>query len=201
MSLKRQYENVGVFLIRLYGIRSKQNSFLGSYLTNRKQCTKVNNYSSSFQAIKCGVPQGSAIGPLLFLIYVNDLPCASSFQTTLFADDTSLHLSHKDIKMLQHNVQNELDKVDTCMRSNRLSINYNKTAYMILTATRSQNCNFEIFTNGVRIQQTDSIKYLGVIIDNKLSWKPQIRSLCGKLSQVCGVVCKIRHFADIKLCV
>jgi len=71
------------------------------------------------------------MGPLLFLIYVNDLPCASSFQTTLFADDTILHLSHKDIKMFQLNVQNELDKVNTCMRSNRLSINYNKTAYMI----------------------------------------------------------------------
>jgi len=116
--------------------------------------------------------------PLLFLIYVNDLPCASSFQTTLFADDTSLHLSHKDIKTLQLDIQNELDKVDTWMRSNRLSINYNKTGYMILTATRSQNCNFEISMNGVRIQQTDSIKYLGVIIDNKLSWKPQISSLC-----------------------
>jgi len=182
-----------------YGIRGKQNSFFESYVTNRKQCTKVNNYASSFQTIKCGVPQGSVMGPLLFLIYVNDLPCASSFQTTLFADDTRLHLSHKDIKMLQLDVQNELDKVDTWMRSNRLSINYNKTAYMILTATRSQNCNFEISMNGVRIQQTDSIKDLGVIIDNKLSWKPQISSLCRKLSQACGIVCKIRHFADIKI--
>ena len=67
---------------------------------------------------------------------------------------------------------------------------------MILTATHSQNCNFKIPTNGVRIQQTDSI---GVIIDNKLSWKPQISSLCGKLSQACGVVCKIRHFGDMKI--
>jgi len=60
------------------------------------------------------------MGPLLFLIYVNDLPCASSFQTTVFADDTSLCLSHKDIKTLQLHVQNEIDKVDTWMRSNRL---------------------------------------------------------------------------------
>jgi len=67
------------------------------------------------------------------------------------------------------------------MRSNRLlSINYNKTAYIKLTATRSQNCNFEISMNGVRIQQTDSIKYFGVIIGNKPSWKPQISSFCGK---------------------
>ena len=70
---------------------------------------------------------------------------------------------------------------------------------MILTATRSQNCNFEISVNGVRIQQTDSINYLGVLIDNKLSWKPQISSLCRKLSQACGIVCKIRHFSDIKI--
>jgi len=66
------------------------------------------------------------MGPLLFLIYVNDLPCASSFQTTLFEDDTSLHLSYKVIETLQLNVQNELDKVDNWMRSSRLSINYNK---------------------------------------------------------------------------
>jgi len=70
---------------------------------------------------------------------------------------------------------------------------------MILTATRSQNCIFEISMNGVRIQQTDSIKYLGVIIDNKLLWKPQSSSLCRNLSQACGIVCKIRHFADIKI--
>ena len=80
------------------------------------------HYSSDFQTIECGVPQGSVMGPLLFLVDVNDLPFASGFQTTLFADDTSLHLSHKDIKTLQLNVQNEFDKVDTWMRSNRLSI-------------------------------------------------------------------------------
>ena len=70
---------------------------------------------------------------------------------------------------------------------------------MILTTTRSQKCNFEISMNGVRIQQTDNIKYLGVIIDNKLPWKLQSSSLCRKLSQACGVVCKIRHFADMKI--
>jgi len=159
----------------------------------------VDRFKSNFQTIECGVPQGSVMGPLLFLICVNELSCASSFQTTLFAGDNSFHLSHKDIKTLQFNVQNELDNVDSWMRSNRLSINYNKTAYMIVTATPSQNCNFEISMNGVRIQQTDSIKYLGVIIDNKLSWTPQISSLCRKHSQACGVVCKIRHFADIKI--
>ena len=141
-----------------HGIRGKQNSFFESYLTNRKQCTKINNYSSSFQTIGCRVPQGSVMGPLLFLIDVNDLSCASSFQTTLFADDTSLHSSHKDIKTLQLNVQNELDKVDTWMRSNRFYQYNNKTAYMILTATRSQTFNFEISMNGVRIQQTTILK-------------------------------------------
>jgi len=126
LDLSKAFDTIDhkILLLKLmyYGIRGKQLIF-ESYLTNRKQCTKVNNYLSSFQTIKCGIPYGSVMGPLLFLIYVNNLPCASSFQTTLFADDTSLHLSHKDIKMLQLNVQNEMDKVDTWMRSNRLSTN------------------------------------------------------------------------------
>ena len=70
---------------------------------------------------------------------------------------------------------------------------------MVLAARCSQNCNFEISMNGVRKQQNDCINYLCVIIDNKLSWKPQISCHSGKLSQACGVVCKIRHFADMKI--
>ena len=124
---------------------------------------------------------------------------ASRFQITLFTDDISFHLCHKDNKTLQTNVENELDKVDTWMKSTRLSTKSSKAAYIILTTTRSSNCRFEFCMNGAKIQQTDSIMYLGAVITNKLSWKPQNSSLCGKLSQACGVVCKLRHFADIKI--
>ena len=85
------------------------------------------------------------------------------------------------------------------MRSNILPMNCRQTDYKILTTTPLSSCKFEICVNGVKIQQTDSIKHLGVIIDNNLSWKPQICSICGKLSQASCVEVKLRHFSDMNL--
>ena len=95
-----------------YGFRGSVLKFFESYLKIRKICTKVDNILSRFYSVSCGVPQGSVLGPILFLLYVNDLPNVSKFKTTLFADDTNLHMSHSDLSLLQMEVSQEINKVD-----------------------------------------------------------------------------------------
>ena len=98
-----------------------------SYLTNRLQYTFVNGTKSNLSKVKCGVPQGSTLGPSLFLIYVNDLPNISNLITTLFASDTVLTMTNSSIMTLQHRANKELMKIDEWLRLNKLSLNYSKT--------------------------------------------------------------------------
>ena len=95
-----------------FGFRDNAKLFLSNYLSNRYQYTRVSNYRSSLRTVTCGVPQGSALGPLLFLLYVSDLPSSSNFKTTLFADNTLFQLSDCNIKKLEKRVNNELNKIN-----------------------------------------------------------------------------------------
>ena len=95
-----------------FGFRGLSLDLIQSYLSNRSQYTKINNHQSYPSNVNCGVPQGSSLGPLLFLIYINDLPTASSFETILFADDAFLTLSDKNLNSLQKRVNDELFKID-----------------------------------------------------------------------------------------
>ena len=95
-----------------YGFRGKIWNILKSYLENRKICSEINQKTSSLCKITCGIPQGSVLGPLRFLLYVNDLPNASKFKITLFADDANLHFSHQQPKFLQKLVNEEFKIID-----------------------------------------------------------------------------------------
>ena len=105
LDLRKAFDSVSheILLKKLYhyGFRGKMFNLLSSYLSGRQICTKINDKLSSLRPVKYGVPQGSVLGPLLFLLYVNDLPNVSKFETTLFADDTTLHLAHHDFNILQ----------------------------------------------------------------------------------------------------
>jgi len=109
-----------------FGIRGIPLMLMKSYLSNRRQFTFVQNLASKINKIICGVPQGSTLGPLFFIMYVNDLPKCSLFSTKLYADDTYLCLAHSDLKQLKLMVSNELIKVEERMRLNKVSINYAK---------------------------------------------------------------------------
>ena len=127
---------------------------MNSYLKDRKICTKVDNSISKLHSVKFGVPQGSVLGLLFFLLYVNDLPEASHFETTLFADDTNLHLSHSNVKTLQVQVSLEMKNIENWISKNKLTINYKKCAFMVISNTSNPNSDFQISINHNLIDRT-----------------------------------------------
>ena len=120
----------------------------------------------------CFVHQGSVILPLLFLIYINDITKASLFHATLFPDDINLHMSNSCFNVLQTIVNLELCKIDNWLRANQLSHYYNKTSFMLLNSQKHNPTSFKVIINNHSISPEDKLKYLGVLLDNKLSWKP-----------------------------
>jgi len=121
----------------------------------------------------CGVPQGSTLGPLL--LYVNDLPLVSNFETILFADDTVLSLSANSMHELTTKINQELEHVDKWLKYNKLSLNYNKTQYILFTKQKKYiDTNFNVQINNHLLSRTECVKYLGIISDDKSNWKPRI---------------------------
>ena len=111
-----------------------------SYLKNRKQFVSLSDISSDKQLISCGVPQGSVLGPLLFLLYVNDFSCCSDLLGFhLFADDTNLFYKHKDITLLQSNLNKELSNVDAWLCANKLSLNIGKSSFCYVSSSSKEN--------------------------------------------------------------
>ena len=178
-----------------YGIRGKPLELLQNYLNNRQQCTNINGILSDLIHIELGVPQGSNLGPLLFLIYINDLPGVSSLITKLFADDTCLLFSANSITELQQIANSEISKIEKGLISNRLTLNHTKTKFMIVSK-RGRSAAINIRINNHEIEQVNSIVYLGLTIDSKLTWDSHIKQLESDLSVVSGIMSKLRYYVD-----
>ena len=184
--------------LHTYGIRGKPLSLIESYLTNRNQYTFVNGCKSTLSRVETGVPQGSVLGPLFFLLFINDLPKTTCLETTLFADDACLSLGSSSLKELQKSVNNELRNVNRWMQNNRLSLNLDKTFYMLIHKKKYEE-ELEIKINNVSIQRVTETKYLGIIIDHKLQWKAHIEHVSKKLAKSMWAICRIRDYADLKI--
>jgi len=130
-----------------YGIRGVSHKLFSNFLHNRRQCTKIGAFKSSYKTISYGVPQGGVISPLLFLIYINDIAKASLFHTTLFADDINLHVSNSCFNVLQTTVNLEMCKIDNWLRANKLSLNYNKTNFTLLNSQKHNPTSFKVIIN------------------------------------------------------
>ena len=203
LDIKKAFDTIdhAILLKKLnhYGFRGKIWNILKSYLENRKICrpTKVNHKTSKLFYITHGIPQGSVLGPLLFLLFINDLPNVSKFYSTMFADDANLHISHQNPKILQVIVNEEIKKIENWMQLNKLTLNYDKCKYMIISRRPLSPSQFSLKMNNLTIERTDCIKYLGVLMDVNLSWKNHVLKLNKKLSKICGLFFKLRHYVPL----
>ena len=183
--------NHGILLQKLeyYGIRGVALKWFESYLSNRSQFVTYNGEKSSKKNIICGVPQGSILGPLLFLIYINDSSNVCEFMMPLlFADDTNLFNSGKEFNRVQLEIENDLMRISEWLKINKLSLNIKKTQFMIFTNKNASKPNIDLKIDGHKIEQTVKTKFLGVIIDSQLTWKFHINYICGKIAKGIGII-------------
>ena len=190
--------NILIKKLNKYGIKGNNLKWFESYLNNRKQyITYGTDKSTEFENMICGVPQGSILGPLLFLMYINDLPIASKvLDPIMFADDTNLFYSHYDIKILFNTVNEELKKLVIWFTSNKLSLNIKKTKYTFFHKNSVKDKiplklpDLHIFDK--TIERTSSIKFLGVMLDENITWSNHINIIEKKIAKNIGLLYKAR---------
>ena len=190
--------NILLKKLEFYGIRGSPLNVLGDYLMNRSQYVLFNNKISHCQNITTGVPQGSVLGPLLFLIYINDIcKLSPDLDLYLFADDTNALFIDKSLPNLIKKVNIGLSKLNDWFILNKLSLNASKTKYMLFGSNKIK-FDYCISINNVPIDKVSYCTFLGVAIDDQLNWKKHIDSICSKLSSAIGVIFKIRYKIDTK---
>ena len=190
LDLSKAFDTVdhSIVLTKLkhYGIRGEALKWFQSYLTNRQQFTVANGICSTKQKVLYGVPQGSVLGPLLFLLYVNDIAAAvPRHKLRLFADDSNIFVSDINPRSLKNQMVNVLKNMDEWFRANKLTINMSKTKYSIFVKPRREIPSLlnSITVNGTKISRVSDSKYLGLVLDDKLSWSKHIDELNEKLTK------------------
>ena len=219
--------------LELYGVQHRELSWFQSYLSNRKQfcrvvglrapckttpvegqpsliesneMKRVNGVDSNIEEIEVGVPQGSCLGPHLFLVYINDLPQAVQASTvSMYADDTSLCHQSNDLTQLEVALNSDLKQLTTWLEGNKLSLNVAKTHSMLISTKQKHNIlkrQKEVLELNIRNNKLDVVqktKYLGVQIDSSLDWREQIKVVCTKISRALGFLKHAKSFYQKKV--
>lgn len=199
LDLARAFDTVDISILlkklTRYGIGEEAHDLLKSYLTERTHRLRYNDTVSGDCEVKCGVPQGSVLGPLLFLIYMNDIPWAcNEANILLFADDTALLYKAPTLTELQNKVDRSFPKICQWLKANRLTLSVPKTLYQVYPASTSDD--LEILVENSPLKRSSSVKYLGVIIDDQLKFKYHINSIVATCNRILGILHRAKFFLN-----
>ena len=181
-----------------YNFSHSAMNLITSYLTDRNQFVHYRGINSDLRPLNTGVPQGSILGPLLFIIYINDLSKASTlFETLTYADDSTLIYSpdtNTDSDLISHIINEELENFNSWFRANKLSLNISKTNFITFHSKGATLLNLNLEVNGTRIERVKSFKFLGLVINENLDWNDHIKSISMKISRAIGILNKLKFY-------
>ena len=180
------------------GIRGHPLDLIKSYLNSRQQYVAFRRAESTQKEVKVGVPQGSILGPLFFLVYINDISRASPLlRDILFADDSNQFITDQTRAGLYRKANLELAKVANWVAHNKLTLNYDKTEFIEFSRSKPfSNDDFTLQINGKPIKKVDECKFLGVYIDSKISWRSHINKIISRISQTVGIIGRAKSFMN-----
>jgi Reverse transcriptase (RNA-dependent DNA polymerase) len=185
--------------LEFYGIRGIVLKWFTSYLKDRSQYVVYNKVCSSLKPITYGVPQGSILGPMLFILFINDIAnCSHLLYPILFADDTNLLLSDVDCNSLIAKLNPELIKLSSWFCANKLTLNVTKTNYMLFGVKRTHNVgiNFKVVIDGKIIDRVSTVKFLGVQLDDDLNWKAHVDYISLKIAKSLGAMNRVKYILN-----
>jgi endonuclease/exonuclease/phosphatase family metal-dependent hydrolase len=189
--------NILISKLQFYGLGGSSLQLLKDYITNRKQYVVFGRYESELKTISTGVPQGSILGPLLFIIYLNDIVTSTKiFKPIIYADDTALSATLNTLGNIDQNLEsqinNELEKINIWLKVNKLSLNVNKTKAMLFHTPQKKVRNISLKLDDSEIEMVDNFNYLGIILDSHLSWKFHTSMISNKISRTNGIMRKLK---------
>ena len=189
--------------INIYGVRDSENLWFKNYLSDREQFVSINGIESGKQKMSCGVPQ--VLGPLLFLLFINDLPNATDFLTLLFADDTTFQVSDTDPNKLFNIANSELEKASVWFSANKLTLNVKKTKFMLFSDKQFDIGNNKLQIGGTTIEQIGThcqqkyFEFVGQVLDDKLTWEGQIEHISKKLASANFAINSSKNFLPLSI--